>query len=620
MRRGVSFLGTLLVALLLVLPARAQPSNPSSPPQFDVASYELEAILDATAKQVHGRGRIHYRNPSPDTLTEIWLHLYLNAFRSPETTWLREAGVGFRGDSYDPRQPGWIRVERLAIADGGPALTLPDAGDTWDTIARVALPEPLSPGATLSLETAWTAQLPRVFARTGFLDNFFMVGQWYPKLAVYDRGQWDTEPWHANAEFFHDFGSYDLTLHVPDAFKTGATGVRLDAKTEEAGRQTVRYRADRVTDVAWTAWPSFQVHSRQATVAGTPVEIELLIPPQETDRAERHLDAAASALDLMSTWYGTYPWPRLTLVVPPAGAEGAGGMEYPMLTTTGSNPRAPFGSGDLPRLLEIITIHEIAHQWFPMQVQSNEAAEPWLDEGFADYLTIRTLAQLYGAERSVIDLPFLHMGYESLQRAQFVTAALRQRLAQPAWAFADQTVYGATAYGKGSLALLSLERTLGEPRFSAAMRAYADTWRWRHPTTRDFQRSLEESTGESLDWFFQPYVYGSGVVDYRIDGPLDEAAILRDGDASFPLEIEIFLADGTVEARAWDGAAERFDLVDLAGARGLQIDPRGAITLQASRLDDGRADPASAGDLVAAATARWLAVAQSALQILGQVG
>lgn len=295
-------------------------------------------------------------------------------------------------------------------------------------------------------------------------------------------------------------------------------------------------------------------------------------------------------------------------------------MEYPMLATTGSNPRAPFGSGDFPRLLEIITIHEIAHQWFPMQLQSNEAAEPWLDEGFADYLTIRTLAQLYGAERSVIDLPFLRVGYESMQRAQFVTAALRQRLAQPAWAFADQGVYGATAYGKGSLALMSLERALGERRFSAAMRTYADAWRWRHPTTADFQRSLEDSTGESLDWFFQPYVYGSGVVDYRVDGTLDTAAILRDGDARFPLEIEIVRADGTVEARAWDGAAERFDLTDIAGARGLQIDPRGAIALQASRLDDARADPANMGDLVAGATARWLAAAQSALQILGQLG
>ena len=616
----------LVVAMLVgvpTTPAAAQAPGVPAGPQTNVASYQIEVSLDPATKQLHGSERITYRNPSGDTLPELWLRLYLNAFRSPDTQWMREAGGEHRGFSADA--PGWVRLEAMTLAGAGVPLELPGGGDVEDTIVRVPLPAPLGPGQTLEFDVRWTAQLPRVFARTGYAGDFVMAGQWYPKLAVYDRGRWDTEPWHANAEFFADFGNYDLALTVPTGYVTGASGVRLGEADNGDGTKTVRYRAERVTDVAWTAWPQFRAVEREVQAAGSSVQVELLLPPAEEGNAERHLAAIQAALDAYGSWYGTYPWPKLTVVVPPPEAGGAGGMEYPTLVTTGSNwlgEGTPSGADQSVRGLEIVTIHEIAHEWFPMQVQSNEAAEAWLDEGFADYMTTRLLARLYGEGRDVIDLPFVQLGYEEMQRAQMASLGVADEpLVQAAWQFDDMATYGATVYGKGSLTLGSLEGLLGEERFTAALRHYADRWRWRHPTTADLQASLEEATGEDLGWFFAAFVYGRQIVDYRVASLEPSLAVIeRRGEAPYPVDVELGFADGTTQRERWDGASGRLELDgDGRTIARVAVDPGEDIALEVSRLDNTRvlhADPATSLSLAA----RWLALAQLLLQLLGQVG
>src|SRR4051812_43323915 len=111
-QRGFRFLLGALLALstLVAVPARAtapvQPPAPAGPAQTEVASYQIDARLDAQAHQVLGHERVSYRNPSPDVLTEIWVHLYLNAMQSADTRWMGE--VGGRTDGFDPNAPGWI--------------------------------------------------------------------------------------------------------------------------------------------------------------------------------------------------------------------------------------------------------------------------------------------------------------------------------------------------------------------------------------------------------------------------------------------------------------------------------------------------------------------------------
>lgn len=617
--------GLLSMALAIVFgcgaPALGQSGVATSGPRSDVASYQIHVELDPTSKQLKGTERLSFSNPSPDTLNEVWLRLYLNAFRSQDTPWMREAAGGHRGFAADA--PGWIRLDRLSLGDGE-QLPVPEEAAT-ETIVRLPLPVPLGPGQVLSLDIEWTAQLPAVFARTGFADDFVMAGQWYPKLAVYDRGRWDAEEWHANSEFFADFGNYDLAITVPRDHVTGASGVRVDEAESSDGKKTVRYRAERVTDVAWTAWPGYLVHDRAVNAAGTTTQVELLVPPAEEGNVERHFAAITAALDSIGTWYGAYPWPKLTVVVPPDNAGGAGGMEYPTLVTTGGSGVPP---ETLPwlehgiRVLEAVTIHEIAHQWFPMQVQSNEATEAWLDEGFADYLTTRVLGRLYAGDRSYTDLGVVRIGYENQQRGVLaLTDAVNEPLAQPAWQLQGFNTYAATVYAKGSLALLSLERLVGEEEFTRALRHYTDLWRWRHPTSGDLQAALEESTGDDFEWFVQAFVFGDDVVDFAVvDLGQDGVAVVREGDAPYPVDVLVRYADGSSQTLRLEPNEERLDLREAGrSVVSVSVDPEERVALEIDRLDNSRALAPDLGATLSL-SARWLALVQQILQWLGQLG
>ncbi len=183
----------LVVFLLILLPSSGALGRAPQPVMLrqralEVASYKLDVRLDPAAKTVAGSGRITYRNPSPNTLDEVWLRLYLKAFSSPDTLWMRESEGGHRGFAADPEQLGDISVHSLALADGTQLL-----GSTTitDTLMRVPLPQSLDPDAELAFDVNWTSKLPRAFARTGYGgrdDTFFMVGQWYPKFSVYEDG------------------------------------------------------------------------------------------------------------------------------------------------------------------------------------------------------------------------------------------------------------------------------------------------------------------------------------------------------------------------------------------------------------------------------------------------
>lgn len=615
--RAIVLVG-LLVAVSLgpIRGAHAQGSGPAAPASVDTASYDLTANWSSSVNQIAGTATITYRNHSADTLGELYLKLYLNAFRSEDTLWMRESNGQHRGSDYDPHQPGWIRLERLRLLDTGEDV-LPASIDPDATVLRVPLPaaRAIRPDETVRLDVAWTSQLPRVFARTGVAGDFVMAGQWYPKLAVYDRGAWDTEPWHANAEFFADFGSYSLALTVPADYVTGATGTRQGSVTNPNGTVTIQYRADSVSDVAWTAWPGYRMATTVIEAAGRPVELELLAPrTMSQSEDKRYFGAAQGALDRLGRWFGAYPWPKLTLVVPAPDAPGAGGMEYPSLVTLDRPISAPFNLGRGVRLVEIVTVHEIAHQWVPFQLATNEAREAWLDEGFADYATTRVMGEMFGPDRSVVELGPFRLGYEEVHRTQYLLAAVNQPLADPSWQYPDFVAYGATVYSKGTMVLLTLERTAGSERFLPAMRGHFDRWRWRHPTTADLQGSLEAGLGTSLDGFFRPLVYGTGVVEYGVgSASATQATVERRGDVALPIQVATVDADGRVERQSWGGDAARLDVAAQAGEiRRVQVDPDDAIAVEPQRLDDGR-DLAPSPLPLATLAARILGLVQAAL-------
>jgi hypothetical protein len=130
---------------------------------------------------------------------------------------------------------------------------------------------------------------------------------------------------------------------------------------------------------------------------------------------------------------------------------------------------------------------------------------------------------------------------------------------------------------------------------------YYQRWRFRHPTTRDFIAIVEEVSGRNLDWFFEPYVYGTAVVDYAVDSientPADggtdfhsTVVLRRLKDGVFPQSILVRFDDGTSETSTWDGALETHELrfTGRSPVEEVTIDPDHLVWLDVDRLNNSR--------------------------------
>ncbi|HTY43395.1 MAG TPA: M1 family metallopeptidase [Thermoanaerobaculia bacterium] len=540
------------VALMLLSAVPACAATPVSPP---VVEYRIAVSLEPKEKMLEGTEHLVWRNPSGDAVSELRFHLYLNAFKNNRTTFMRESGGQLRGDEAGnkPGDWGWIDVTSMKIA-GGADLTAagefiqPDGNDPSDqTVLRVPLPSPVPPHGEIALDVAFRAKLPKIFARTGFVRDYFLVGQWYPKIGVYEpagmrhraRGGWNCHAFHANSEFYADFGNFDVTMTVPSRFVVGATGKRV-AETRQGDRTAYRYRQDNVHDFAWTADPRFvvvdfpfdpardvppEVAAKAAKELGLtekeialkPVACRLLLQPNHGAARERYVRSAKQGLVFYGLWFGAYPYETLTVVDPPDDGGGSGGMEYPTFITGGeAEPvltRWPF---ERVRGVEIVTIHEFGHQYWYGMAGSNEFEESWLDEGLNTDSEYRSMALFYGP-RDMAQLPggvgmtsyaFAHGVYTRLPNLDPIDSC--------AWCFASDSSYAANSYMKVGLFMAQLKNDLGADVFARAQRAYFQEWSFRHPDTTDFFDTFERVSGRDLSTYRKNVVDGRARLDWQV--------------------------------------------------------------------------------------------------------
>lgn len=554
MRRAVFLLA---LALLAARPAAADPL----PTTADrIVDYRMTVSLDTTRHRLAGTERLTWRNPSTtDAVGELQFHLYLNAFKNTLSTFVKESGGQLRGDQMSANDWGWIDVTSMktdAGVDLKPALRFiqPDDGNVYDqTVAAVALPEPVPPGGSITLDIAFTSQLPRVFARTGYKDDFYLVGQWFPKIGVYEpagmrgraTGGWNCHQFHANSEFYADYGAYHVEITAPAGYVIGATGVRTGERGNGNGTTTYTYEQADVHDFAWTADPDFvvvkttfsattdvtpQEYARIAALVGRPVdevklsdvEITLLLQPDHRPQAQRHLDAAKAGLKWFGLWYGRYPYKTLTVVDPAPGASGAGGMEYPTFITAGTSGLFNVWPFDRIRTVEEVTVHEFGHQFWYALVGNNEFEEAWLDEGFNTYSTAKVMETLFGRDRSMMEFLGLSLGEDDVNRMLNGPGVKYNRILARAWDYTPSGDYGFYSYYKPAIVLGTLERSLGEQAMARLMRTWHERWRFRHPRSEDFFALVNEMTGKDYGWFFDQLVRGTDIVDYDIGSASSE--------------------------------------------------------------------------------------------------
>ncbi len=497
-----------------------------------IANYTISVALDAEKKMLNGKETLRWLNTSKDRVSELQFHLYLNAFKNSKSTFMTESGGQNRGISMESGGWGWIDVTAMRVHDGEELKSKmefihPDDDNTVDqTVIRVTLSKPVLPNQMITLDIDFAAKLPTVFARTGYNQNYFMIGQWFPKIGVYEpagmryatKGQWNCHQFHANSEFYADYGVYDVDMTVPKNYVLGATGILEHDRENNNSTKTYFYHAEDVHDFSWTASPLFKVVEDQ----WKNVNIRLLIQPDRLKgNASRYIQSVKAALQYLNDHVGKYPYPNITIVDPQWGALGSGGMEYPTLITGGSL----WGIPDGLRLVENVTIHEFSHQYFYGLIGSNEFEEAWLDEGITQYYETRIMDATYGAKKSTIDFLGYHEGDFETTRSGY-TGQKNPKLA-PTYAHAwDYKAggYGSMTYNKSATFLTTLQRLVGNDVMDEAMETYFERWKFKHPCSRDFiavvnevvRKHYGEKFGKDMQWFFDQVLYGTDVCDYEL--------------------------------------------------------------------------------------------------------
>lgn len=559
----------LLLLLLITLPSGL---SEASRPQ-NIVEYNIVVTLSEDSTRLEGQEQVVWTNLGNTPVTEMFLHLYPNAFR-PYSTFLKESKGLRRGERISQSSYGQMELTQVRVAGHGLncQFVQPDDGNEQDrTLVRVSLPQAVGPRESIRLDIEFSVQLPDVFARMGKQGDFVMAGQWFPKIAAYEvagtRGRdadgWNAHQYHANTEFYANFGSYRVTINVPKTHVVAATG-RLVTPPEIRGaqRQYV-FEAERVHDFAWAADNSFV--ERQALYASDrqpEVSIQLFLQPEHEYLVNHYFAAAQATLERLSAWLAPYPYPNLTIVCPPAGASGAGGMEYPTLITGWDASAHDLNS------IHMVLVHEIIHQYFYGLVASNEFEEAWLDEGFTSYLEDKIMADAFDRHFD--------------PAVEATSVFMPEPLVMLGWEYSSTYAYQSNVYVRGKLILHEIERLIGWEKMQEALRIYCKRFIYGHPTTADWQQALEDVTGHSWATFFDYYIYHDGMQDYAIDEVVTEEVStgqsttvqLSGPGEKRDLLLRVTFIDGTTRDLAWNPAtSNQISFEHNISLANLELDP-----------------------------------------------
>jgi len=521
-----------------------------------VVNYQLAAQLSHEQRKIDGHARLQFTNTSSTPVSELYFHLYLNAFEHKKTLFFRN---GSRS-SNALRTPGHIEVQKLVSPSFGEKdlWTLADRhspGDPDDrTDIRLPLPHAINSGEGAQFDIQFTAYLPEIVERTGFERNFYLVAQWFPKLAkLEENGNWAHFPFHSFAEFYSDFSDYQVTLDVPESFVVGSTGQLVRLPRAAGGRSIYEARARNVIDFAWTAWDQFEVEEVEAEG----VQIRLLKPPGTSRLTNIIKHSVADGLRYLGQRFYPYPYPQLTVVLPPSYAQAGGGMEYPQFITTTGQAMTPWTG---VRYAELMSVHELTHQWFQSTIATNEARFPFLDEGLTalvewDYLDARfgSGGLLAWPGLTISRLAAARFGYFSL-----VHNASSAPIASSAADFDSFSDLSNLIYIHAPLCLKTLAYAFGPDTFERTFRTYAQRYQFKHPTADNFLDVVEQHMGKAARQQAQLMLYENGTLDLSLAETATKTENLNGGElrSSFvvhhagiltlPYQIELTLLDGTV--------------------------------------------------------------------------
>lgn len=515
------------------------------------ADYKMEVDMNVENFQYSGTQELTYTNNSPDTLNQVFYHLYYNAFQPDSEMDIRsrtiedpDARVTDRISKLKEDEIGYLKLEN--IQQDGKNIK----GKTVGTVYQLELDQPLLPGEKTKLTLDFNGQVPLQIRRAG-RDNAeniaLSVSQWYPKLAEYDFQGWHADPYIAR-EFHGVWGNYDVKITIDKEYTIGGTGYLQNP--EEIGhgyqknpKKKVKHKKDRLTwhfkapkvhDFMWAADPEY-IHDQIQTDDGeTTLHFFYKDKKSVVKNWEKLKKDAPKLYNLFTEKVGPYPYDQYSII-----QGGDGGMEYAMATLINGDKK--YGS------ILGTTAHEFAHSWFHMVLASNESKNPWMDEGFTSYISIKAMNDLF---KEKPDDHFLESYYNAY--INHANNANPQPETTHSDRYANNENYSINAYVKGAIFVEQLGYLIGAENLDKTLHRYYNEWKFKHPTPNDFIRIAEKVSGAQLEWYLTDWIGTNNTIDYGIQEVEEkenqtEITLERKGLMPMPLDLQVTYKNGEQE-------------------------------------------------------------------------
>lgn len=546
--------------------------------QQDV-SYKIKAKLNDQTNVISGEEELSYWNNSPDTLYQIFFHLYQNAFQPGSYchSLYEENDQFVKFGPYEQNKLGTI-IESFNIYDNEAELVLDNS------ILRVNLRNPVLPGENIVFDIKFKTFFDKGSLRrrmkmyNAYGYKHFNGVLWYPRISVYDRKFGWTTDQHLGHEFYGDFGDFDVQLDLPHHYILDATGVlknrnevlpkalreKLDIKNfkdkvwestpsiiipiDSTKRKIWKFFATNVHDFAWTADPTYRIGETE----WNGIKCIALVQEPHAAKWQNAAEFTSKVIQSYSTDIGMYAYPKMIV------ADAKDGMEYPMLTLDGGSDPGYRG----------LLAHEIAHNWFYGMIGTNETYRAALDEGFTQFLTTWSLERIDGKHayrkrpKNWYVRQFkepVEIRYKRAYSRYFIDA---QRGLDPSLLTHSDDFGGAIKHGGGyghvyyktATMLYNLRYVLGDELFLKAFQHYFEKWKIGHPYIEDFRTAIIEYTKMDLNWFFDQWFETSKVIDYKIKRVKSKGlnkyrlTFERKGDMQMPIDFFIKDKDDSLHA------------------------------------------------------------------------
>ncbi len=549
------------------------------------ADYRIAATLDTTTKTISGTVEIIYTNNSPNELHYVWLQVEQN-----------QLAKGSRGVLISGNAPrsfyGGDRISSVEIVQNGKTLRADYLVN--DTRMQIRLERPIpARGGKLGIIIRYSFVVPPAgYGRTGWMHTkngtIYEIAQWYPRMEVFDDlNGWNSLPFLGDGEFYCEYGDFDYSVTVPADQIVVGSGVLLnpqsvltpkerrrigearksdkrvyivspdeigkpETRPTEKGMLTWHFRMDHARDAVWACsrafiWDAARINLPQ----GRKSLAESVYPIESASDSAwgRSTEYAKASIEIFSKDWYVYPYPAAINVAGPVG-----GMEYPGIVFCWWRMTG--------KTLWAVTAHELGHNWFPMIVGSNERQNAWMDEGFNTFIDIYASLQFnHGEYAPKRDGEF---DPEAKNPARDIVPYLLNPLSQPIISYADAIpgrFVHTLEYYKAALGLYMLrEYVLGHRRFDYAFRTYIRRWAYKHPSPEDFFRTMNDASGENLNWFWKEWF----VKNYKLDQAVDSVSYV-DGNPAKGALITLQNKDQmvmpvTVEVKQSNGEVGRINL------------------------------------------------------------